>query len=530
MGRRKGNANDAPSKEWLAAVEGMAPPPPEEPEPRGPDRPCGLEPIPASFLAFCDLLKVILSKAQRVACMIAFDGVEPARLEGEERDLAIQMFGDIDIIPILARTQVIARVGARAGKTYVLGALRLLHLALTVPLTRLAPGERAFALMVATDLNTAEQALRFAEGAAKSCGRISPMIAGEKGRSLTIEREDGTVSIECFAASTRGSSLRGRWYVGAFLDEFAFFRTKEFKVNDADVLEAVGPRVMSGGQLIVSSTPDIEAGLFHEICDRNQGHPVDFIALHAPTLLFRGEDRETRDHVERGYILDALKADNNFGANFLKSSEDQFFAGWAVDAACRGGDPQPTCANATAGIDLAFQRDSSALVVTERQGGFVAVTDTVLQSPTLEKPLVPSEIMADFSVRAKRKGCHDMVADSHHWSSALEHATAHKMGLVAGPSVTGEREEAFLYVRNLLREGRLLLPPGDAPLLNQMKSVRARPKAGGGLDIDMPRKKGDGHADLVAALVNAVWFDRRFGPVGSEQVMPCAMAGGWEQW
>ncbi len=52
---------------------------------------------PMSFVGFCErVLRLHLTPGQRVLCKVAFDGVDPCDLEGEERDLARQLFGDVD--------------------------------------------------------------------------------------------------------------------------------------------------------------------------------------------------------------------------------------------------------------------------------------------------------------------------------------------------------------------------------------------------------------------------------------------------
>ncbi len=102
------------------------------------------QPRPMVFTEFCtQVLRVALTPGQLVLCKIAFDGLEPGDLKGRERELARKIFGDVDRIPPEARHVLIAVVGARAGKSYILAALRLLHLALTVSLDTLAPGEIA---------------------------------------------------------------------------------------------------------------------------------------------------------------------------------------------------------------------------------------------------------------------------------------------------------------------------------------------------------------------------------------------------
>jgi hypothetical protein len=164
---------------------------------------------PLPFVAFVErVLGVRLTPGQRVVCRIAYDGANPCDLEGDERELAHRIFGNVDVIPDEARHTVVAVCGARGGKSYVFCALRLLHLALTVPLNTMAPGEVASALIVAPDLRLARQCMRYALGAAKANRDIAQRISSESADGFVLARENGrTVAIECLPA-TRGGSRR----------------------------------------------------------------------------------------------------------------------------------------------------------------------------------------------------------------------------------------------------------------------------------------------------------------------------------
>ena len=94
---------------------------------------------------------------------------------------------------------------------------------------------------------------------------------------------------------------------------------------------------------------------------------------------------------------------------------------------------------------------------------------------------------------------------------------ATNMQVAAGPSVTGEKNNSYLYLRDLLREGLIKLP-NDPRLINQLKSTMGVSQSGGGFRIVHPRKIGAGHADLVSALVNAAWMDRaKYAPLTGKQ-------------
>jgi hypothetical protein len=124
---------------------------------------------PLPFVDFCErVLRVELTLGQRVLARVAFDGVEPAQLEGAERAKAAELLGPVEVVPPPARLVLAIVKGARIGGSYVFGGLHSLWRALTADLSTLAPGELAVALIVAPDLRLARQVLRYSLGAAES--------------------------------------------------------------------------------------------------------------------------------------------------------------------------------------------------------------------------------------------------------------------------------------------------------------------------------------------------------------------------
>src|ERR1019366_2689989 len=199
-----------------------------------------LTPIPASFLDFCTMLGVVLFPAQLVLCGVAYDGIQPRDLRGANREIADELCCAVLAFSADVRKIALHLCGARAGKSYILCALRLIHLALTVDLSSMAPGEWASALILAPKLKLARQTFRFALGAVKATPSIAHRLSAETKESFVLQRENGrVVVVECLPASKGGDAVRARNYVGACLDEFAFFRDGNFEVNDAELFRAV---------------------------------------------------------------------------------------------------------------------------------------------------------------------------------------------------------------------------------------------------------------------------------------------------
>lgn len=482
-------------------------------------------PQAVTFTAFLsDVLRVELTPAQRVLSLVAFDGLEPSDLQGDERSLARRLFGDVETVPADARHVLVAVCGARAGKSYVLGALRLLYLALTVPLTTLAPGEVAVALIVAPDLRLARQVLRYALGAAEEVPSIKRLIASRTADGFTLERPDGgTVSVECLPATRGGSAVRGRSLVGAVLDESAFFRDDSYQVNDVEVFRAVSPRVLRGGQVVVASTPWAEAGLLFDFHKRNFGHPIDALCAHAPTLVLR-DDEHTRSYVARERTRDPMNASREFDAEFMPAGVDTFFDARAIESSIDTTLVLPTpLAEYTVvavGADFGFRSDSSALVVVQRDADIYTVADLVELRPEKDKPLAPSAVVAEFAKVATRYGATNIVADGHYRESISEHLNLHRVWLQAAPEGALGKAESYQAARVLLHEGKVRLPNHDR-LLRQLREVVSRPTAGGAVTIWSPRWRTGGHGDLVSALVLALHnASRQFVPHRPEALAP----------
>lgn len=463
--------------------------------------------VPYSFEDFLErALGITLSPGQRVMWRVLTGTAQPGDFEGAEAELAAELFGGVDEVPLeLASVAAIVK-GARIGGTYF-GALRMLDLALAAPLTKLAPGETGFAIIVCPDLRLAGQAFRYITGAIDESHALTQRQRSRTTTSVTIIRDDGhEVTIECLPASRGGSAIRGRSMVGALLDEAAFFRDESYTVNDAELYKAALPRIVPGGQLLVSSTPWAEAGLLYDLFKANYGEPKSCIAVKAPTRLMRTDDPAILRMVQRETERDPENAEREYEAEFMTRGAGLFFDGVAIDQAVEEYPlPQPkTRRRVSVAVDAAFVKDASALAVVgldDEDRLRVLALDEI--KPAKGSPLQPSQVVARWAEIAKRYGVRKVCADGHYREALREHLGTHRIGLE--PSPEGQKGKRLMYERTkeAMNEGRLVLP-NDRELLRQLREVIAVPSAGGGLSIRSPRKRGS-HGDLVSALVAAVY-------------------------
>lgn len=466
-----------------------------------------------TFVEFVEgVLGLQLTPGQHVLCSVAFDGVQPKQLPRAERKIARELFGELDRVPSDLLATVVIVAGARSGKSY-LGALRLLHLALVMPLDRLAPGEIAVAVIVAPDLRLARQPMRYALGAVESTPALRPMLVSRTEDGFVLRRPDGKhVSIECLPATRGGSALRGRTLVGALLDETAFFRDADFQVNDRDVLAAVAPRVLSGGQVVIGSTPWGETGLLFELYKENFGGPSTALVAHAPTLRLR-DDRATKQLVARERARDPRNAAREYDAVFASSDDallDSVDVDNCVDRGIKDRPIEPGVAYSL-GLDLGIRHDSSGWVRVHREirtlNGAqteVTVVDRVAEyrpkwfSGGRVKLEQVEEDLSREAHAAKAKVLHDV-----HLADALTPRLKTR-GVRSEECSMSSAEQArrATLLAMLIREGRLVLV--DHPeLVKQLKELRVTRHSGGRVTIAAPRGRSK-HDDLADALLLAV--------------------------
>lgn len=443
-----------------------------------------------------------LTPGQRTIGRVAYDGINPADMVGEEREIARELFGPVNTVPELARGVFAACCGARGGKSSVLIATRVTHLALTLPITRLAPGEKAEALIVAPDLSLAQQTLRFCTGI------VGAASQGTTADSLALLRPDGrTVSIRVRAASARGRAGRGRSLVAAGLDEAAFFRDASYRVNDKDIYEAAAPRIMPGGQIIIGSTPWAELGLLWDFIDRNWGDPKDALVCRATTLQLR-DHPETRAVVARERMRDPVNALREFDAQFVSANADQFFDAASVRQSVvdTADIPERPMGIIGIGADFGFSSDSSACAAVVRDDDVYYLVELIELVPG-KRALIPSDTVRRFAKVATHWGAVEVMADGHYQESIREHLDAQSLDLTTAPTGAAGKAETYQFARQVIHSGKLRLGRGPLTdrLVHQLVEVRSRATSGGAVSITSPRWQTGGHGDLVSALVLAIW-------------------------
>jgi hypothetical protein len=480
------------------------------------------------YTDFVGGLNLTLTSGQVELVRVAFDGKRPTaglataqRIWGHEFAGTSARPSDV-AIPPESRKVVGAVCGRGSGKSLI-GGTRVLHLACTVDLSRLRPREIAFCPVIAPDLDTAQQVVRFALGAAEQLGLSITQRDRGGDAGFTIARKGGKkVRIVARSASAKGASVRGRSMPCAVLDEACFFRDATYKVNDQDIFDALIYRIMAGGQILILSSPWMESGLLYNLWRRNFNHPVDALIAHAPTSLMRTDDPAVISSIESERRIDPEKCARERDAEFMTSNAKAFFDPRALGGMLTDDEPIMIKGSTRAvGGDFAFQRNATSFVAAQLhetpKGQVYEVTDIYEKVPHGE-PLKPSEICADAAKFAKEVEVDEIVSDGHYRETIAEHL--HNAGIVRidAPAGTTGKSDVYQVARTLINEGQVKLPialKGDAilpeRLIRQLRETVSRPLPGGGVTIDSPTWRTGEHGDIASAFVLAIWRTFKLG-------------------
>lgn len=481
------------------------------------------------FHDFCEkVLHLYLTPGQKVVAKVAFGNYDPIDLDGEERSLALEMFGGQERVAPEARRYIVLRLGRGSGKTTICAAYAVYE-AVTHDISKCGPGDVPYVITVAPDKETAKLSIRMAREMIRGNSVLERLVVGDEQQSITLRRPDGrSVKIEAFAATRGGYAVRGRTIIAFLLDEAEFFTSnseggvaqgREYAVNDREIFRALKPRLLRKGRGMLISTPWPVETLMGEMFEANWGKATTAVAVKATTLQVRGNDPDIVAMVNDELAKDPENArrelfcdvDGLFGGEFFDSgalnlSLDSLLAqrGDVRDGLWIG--PRNEKYPIAVGSDLGFTRDSSALVAVQFTGTHYECVAIQELRPKPGQPLKPSQVIEKFAILTKSLGADGTIADGYYREALHEALSDHHLVLIDAPAGTTGKADVFQRTRSVLHDTRVKLPDNalGRRLVQQAKLVTARAAPGGTVTIKVPRKIGLGHGDLVSAWTLAV--------------------------
>lgn len=459
------------------------------------------------FLKFAaDVLGLTFSRPWGVLLRVAIDGIEPGDLEGEDREIARVLFGNLDRIPPLARAMLVWSLGRGSGKTTIAVAVGL-FLLVTADVSGAGPGDLPAVVVVAPTKALAKLSLRIAR-AIVTASPLARIVERETEDGVELRRPDGRlVSFEVIAASRGGTAGRGRSVVGIILDEAEFFAGADTEqvVTDEDVLHGLLPRLLPGGLVLLLSTPwpTTAPTLMASLVESEFGAPETALVAKGPSLVMQPGKPSLVQARERMMLTDPGKGSREFDVERTSAGAATFFSSDAVKAAVTS-EPPEVLGPCYAGIDLGLVSDSSALVIASRIGSRIEIVGVHELRPTKGNPLSPTATIDAFAEIAKAHGARVLVHDQHYAQLVAERCGEHGIASVLKPGGAEGVMHTHVVTKRALDERRVRMSAHDR-LVAALGTVRATPTAGGRISISMPRGRGLGHSDLASAFVLAVW-------------------------
>lgn len=372
------------------------------------------------------------------------------------------------------------------------------------------PGEFVRVVVVAPLLSLTRAAFTHVVSLIQQSKVLRPLLRSDpRKESITIVRPDGQeIEIQIVAASSAGATLRSTWLAGVLFDEADFHRDGEAVVNLEDNFKSIKARLLPGAQCWVVSSPWCEGSGFDEMIRGAWGRPGRELAFHSdsrsmnPTL-----DRE-EEAAERA--KDPDNAAREYDAIPLSTASAEFFPPDVVKAAVAigRGALAPNGLAHSAGGDLGFRRNSSAIAFSRFERGKVVLAFYQELRPTKSEPLKPSAVCETFAEQCHSYDARTILGDLHYADTAHEELAKHRSRSKRSPEPwtvtyseydTRETTESFTAFRRLMEEGRLELPD-DPRLLAQIRATRRVVMPGGVVKVKLP-KQNQAHGDVLVAVV-----------------------------
>lgn len=202
-------------------------------------------------------------RAWRIVARL-IDG-DAALLNAEDATLARQLVGS-DVLPDDVPAEIYGIAGRRSGKSRF-SSIALTWAAAQDERHRLAPGEVATSLCIATDRKQARTIFGYTEALIDGSDLLRDAVVSSNKECIGFVHRS---RIEIHTASFR--AVRGYTVPLAIIDEAAFLRDERSATPDIELARALKPALMTlNGRLMVISSPHRKLGLLWDKYKRHHG-------------------------------------------------------------------------------------------------------------------------------------------------------------------------------------------------------------------------------------------------------------------
>jgi hypothetical protein len=384
-------------------------------------------------------------------------------------------------------------------------------------LSRLRPGERGYAVGVATNLRQSRLLVRTALAVVERSPLLRGLIERVTEDEILFANSTGFAAFPCTSRGGRGFPI-----FALLLDELAHFVDTEGNSAAESVVRALVPSVATFGddaRIIASSTPWGSDGLFAEWYSKaDSGELTEAYAHHAtsaganPTIdpaFLAAEERRDPESFKSEYL-----------AHFVGSGGAFFAADAISECVTLVADLEPDDATHwIAGLDPAFSSDPFGLCLVGRDPrdprrlvvGRVKAWEPLVRPGSLEEGrAVEDALLAEVASVVRHFGA-TAITDQYKSAGVVERLRRHGVTVRSEPMTAPTKDAAFGFLRARLNERSIELPE-RADLLRELRAIRTR-YAAGRSSVVLPRVRGS-HCDLAQSLAIAVFeHDRRgIGP------------------
>lgn len=404
-------------------------------------------------------------------------------------------------------------LGRRAGKS-TSSAMALLWCCLLRPelLSRLRPGERGYAVCIATNARQARLILHAATTIVQASPVLSEMVEAVLEDELVFTNGTALAAFPCSSRAGRG------WPIfGLVLDEAAHMQSETDGYMVADrVFEALVPATAQFGRdarVIVCSTPFGPDGFFADLWNRVSSGELE------EAIAFQFSTSASNPTIDPGFLAQEWLRDPD---GYLGEYEAQFVGSGnvyldpaRVDAAvAERGELEPSvCSRWIAGLDPAFSSDPFGLTIVglDRDGsGRLRVGLARSWKPTRtatfeDRRAHEDQVLAEVA-EIVRPYTTTLVTDQYAAAAIIDRLRREGLAVESIPMSPSSKTNAYAELRARLYTDGLELydHPG---LMAELKRLRAKYTAGQASVVN-PRVNGS-HGDIAQALALAVYaFDR----------------------